>query len=300
MTPRPLIIDTDPGKDDAVAILLALAAPDVFDIRLMSAAAGNVELSHTARNILRLCEVGGRGDIPVHAGCPRPILQVLKTVPHIHGADGLNGAELPPPARRPSNMHAVPTMIEAIRNAPGPVSVACIAPLTNLALAIVMAPDIASRMGEIVVMGGSFTTGNITPFASFNIYGDPHAARIVFECGAPVTMIGLEVTRRTMPSPEWCAELRASGSPSAKVVVDLWRDPTSFMNDACVIAHMLQPGLIQTEQVRVEIEIDDPVEMGRTRLMEGPWNVRAATDIDLPGFFALLLDRLSRPFQSAC
>ncbi|MGE4247690.1 MAG: nucleoside hydrolase, partial [Parvibaculaceae bacterium] len=282
MAPRPLIIDTDPGKDDAVAILLALAAPDVFDIRLMSAAAGNVELSHTAGNIIRLCEVAGRGDIPVHAGCPRPLLQTLKTVPHIHGEDGLGGANLPPPHRLPSDVHAAPAIIEAIRKAPEPIWVACIGPLTNLGLALVMAPDIAERIGEIVVMGGSFTTGNITPYASFNIYSDPHAARIVFECGAPVTMVGLEVTRRTMPSPEWCERLRSTGTPSARVVADLWRDPTSFMNDACVIAYMMQPEIIPTEPVRVEIEICDPVEMGRTRLLDGPANVRAARNIDVP------------------
>jgi purine nucleosidase len=294
MGPRPLIIDTDPGKDDAVAILLALAAPEAFDIRLMSAAAGNVGLAHTAANILRLCDAAGRTDIPVHAGCPRPILQSLEMVPHIHGNDGLGGAKLPPPVSTVSELHAVPAIIEAIRTSPDGVSVACIAPLTNLALALVMAPDIVERIREIVVMGGSFTTGNITPYASFNIYSDPHAARIVFGCGAPITMIGLDVTRKTMPTPEWCAQLREAGSPAATVVADLWRDPTAFMNDACVIAHMLEPRLFQIEKVRVEIEIADPIQMGRTRLMDGNWNVHAAMDIDIPGFFALLLDRLSQ------
>jgi inosine-uridine nucleoside N-ribohydrolase len=295
MASRPLIIDTDPGKDDAVAILLALAAPEALDIRLMSAAAGNVGLAHTTANILRLCEVAGRADIPVHAGCPRPILQSLEMVPHIHGSDGLGGAKLPPPATVASDRHAVPAIIEAIRSSPTRVSIACIAPLTNLALALVMAPDIADRIREVVVMGGSFSTGNITPYASFNIYSDPHAARIVFDCGAPITMIGLDVTRKTMPTPEWCAELRAAGSPAATVVADLWREPTAFMNDACVIAHMLEPRLFRNEKVRVEIEIADPVQIGRTRRVEGEWNVQAAMDIDVPGFFALLLDRLSRP-----
>ncbi len=295
MALRPLIIDTDPGKDDAVAILLALAEPEAFDIRLMSAAAGNVGLAHTTANILRLCEVVGRADIPVHAGCPRPILQFLEMVPHIHGSDGLGGAKLPPPVTAVSELHAVPAIIEAIRMAPDRVSIACIAPLTNLALALVMAPDIVDGIREIVVMGGSFSTGNITPFASFNIYSDPHAARIVFGCGAPVTMIGLDVTRKTMPTPEWCAELRATGSPAATVVADLWSNPTVFMNDACVIAHMLEPRLFRTEKVRVEIEITDLVQMGRTRLTDGDWNVHAATDVDVPGFFALLFDRLSRP-----
>ncbi len=294
MAPRPLIIDTDPGKDDAVAILLALSAPEAFDIRLMSAAAGNVGLAQTTANILRLCDVMGRTRIPVHAGCPRPILQSLEQVPHIHGDDGLGGAKLPPPTSAISDVHAVPAIIEAVRRSPEPLSIACIAPLTNLALALVMAPDIVEGIRDVIVMGGSFTSGNITPYASFNIYSDPHAARIVFESGAAVTMIGLEVTRQTMPTPAWCAELRSSGSPAASVVADLWEDPTSFMNDACVIAHLLEPTIVQTEKVRVEIEITDPVQIGRTREVEGAWNVRAARNIDVPGFFSLLLDRLSR------
>lgn len=294
MATRPLIIDCDPGKDDAVAILLALAAPEVFDIRLISAAAGNLGLADTTANIQRLCEVAGRSDIPVHAGCPRAILQPPNYVPHIHGCDGLGGARLPPPASTPRELHAVPAIIDAVRGSPEPVSIACIAPLTNLALALIMAPDITDGIREIVVMGGSFSTGNITPYASFNIYSDPHAASIVFACGAPVTMIGLDVTRKTMPTPEWCAALRATGSPAAIVVADLWSDPTAFMNDACVIAHMLEPGLFSIEKLCVEIEITDAVEMGRTRLTEGDWNVHAATDTDVPGFFALLLDRLSR------
>ena len=294
MASRPLIIDSDPGKDDAVAILLALAAAEEFDIRLISAAAGNVGLAHTTANILRLCEVAGRRDIPVHAGCPRAILQAAKYLPHIHGGDGLGGAKLPPPASAPHDLHAVPAIIDEIRKCPELVSLACIAPLTNLALALVMAPDIVDGIREIAIMGGAFGAGNITPYASFNIYSDPHAASIVFGCGAPVTMIGLDVTRKSMPTPEWCAALRATGSPSATVVADLWSDPTALMNDACVIAYMLRPELFDIDKVRVEIEITNDVEMGRTRLTEGDWNVHAATDIDVSGFFALLLDRLSQ------
>ena len=293
MSPRPLIIDTDPGKDDAVAILLALSAPEAFEIVLMSAAAGNVGLEQTSANILRLCEVMGRTDISVHAGCPRPILQTLKTVPHIHGSDGLGGANLPPPSSQPSEVHAVPAIIEAVRSTTEPVSFACIAPLTNLALALVMAPDIADNIREIAVMGGSFSGGNITPHASFNIYSDPHAAHIVFNSGAPVTMIGLDVTRQTMPTPEWCALLRESGTPAAHVVADLWGDPTAFMNDACIIAHMLEPDIFGTEQVNVEIETADPVEIGRTRRVDAGAQVSAALTIDAPRFFALLNERLS-------
>lgn len=298
MDPRPLIIDSDPGKDDAVAILLALAAPEAFDVRMISAAAGNLGLERTTANALRLCEAVGRGDIPVHAGCPRAILQPPNYLPHIHGSDGLGGAKLPPPAAAVRELHAVPAIIGALRGSPAPVSLACIAPLTNLALALVMAPDIVDGIREIVVMGGSFSAGNITPYASFNLHSDPHAASIVFGCGAPLTMIGLDVTRKAMPSAEWCAALRATGSPGAVVVADLWDDPTAFMNDACVIAYLLDPSLFQIERVRVEIETADPVELGRSRRLEGDWNVEAAMDLDVPGFFALLHDRLSRPTTS--
>lgn len=292
---RPLIIDTDPGKDDAVAILLALAATEALDVRMMSAAAGNVGLDHTSANIRRLCDVAKRPDIAVHAGCPRPILRVLQTVPDIHGEDGLAGADLPPPVMPMSDRHAVPALIDSIRASDRPVSVACIAPLTNLALATVMAPDIADNIAEIVIMGGSFGRGNITPYASFNIYNDPHAASILFNGKAPVTMIGLEVTRRTMPTPEWCAKLAATARPAARVVAGLWRDPTAFMNDACVIAYLMRPDLFKIERRHVEIEIVDEVEMGRTRLIEGgEANVQVATDIDVTRFFDLLFTHLSR------
>jgi inosine-uridine nucleoside N-ribohydrolase len=293
--PRPLIIDTDPGKDDAVAVLLALAAPEELDVLMFSAAAGNVGLDRTTRNLLRLRELAGHVGIPVHAGCPRPILRTLETVPHIHGNDGLGGANLPPPAGEVADLHAVPAIIEAIRRADSPVSIACIAPLTNIAVALVMAPDIVGGIGEIVVMGGSFSGGNITPHATFNIYSDPHAAEIVFGCGAPLTMIGLDVTRNTMPTPQWCDQLRATGTPAATLVADLWREPTAFMNDACVVAYLLEPQLFHTQMYRIAIETVDPVEIGRTRIVDGDFNAAVAATIDRDGFFQLLMDRLSLP-----
>jgi purine nucleosidase len=292
---RPLIIDTDPGKDDAVAILLALAAREAFDVRMISAAAGNVGLHHTSANIRRLCDLAQRPDIAVHAGCPRPILRSLQMVPDIHGEDGLAGADLPAPVMPMSARHAVPALIDSVRESARPVLVACIAPLTNLALAMVMAPDIAAHIDQIVIMGGTFGRGNITPYASFNIYNDPHAASILFNGPVPVTMVGLEVTRRTMPTAEWCAKLATTGAPAARVVAGLWRDPTAFMNDACVIAYLLRPDLFRTERRHVQIEIVDEVEMGRTRLIEGGEpNVTVVTDIDVAGFFDLLFEHLSR------
>jgi purine nucleosidase len=293
---RPLIIDTDPGKDDAVAILLALAAREELDIRMISTVGGNVPIEHTAANARRLCEVAGRSDMAVHGGCPRPLLRILKSVPEIHGEDGLAGADLPPPRMQLADGHAVPALIEAVRRSRHPISLACIAPLTNVAIALIMAPDIITAIGEIVVMGGTFGRGNITPYASFNIYSDPHAASIVFESGAPVTMIGLEVTRQTMPTAEWCAALRATRMPSAKVVADLWNDPTVYMNDACVIAYLLRPELFTAEYCRVRIELADEEQIGRTIAVDdGEARIKVVTSIDVTGFFDLLFEFLSRP-----
>lgn len=293
MDRRPLIIDTDPGKDDAVAILCALQAPDALEIVMMTAAQGNVALERTAANILRLCVLAGRPDIAVHAGCPRPILQAPNAVPNIHGDDGLGGTGLPAPAMALSTLHAVPAIIDAIRRHPRPVTIAGLAPLTNIALALVMAPDIVGNISEIVVMGGSFSAGNITPFASYNLHSDPHAARIVFGCGAPVTMVGLDVTRKTMPSPQWLAALRRTGPAPARFVADLWSNPTLCFNDACVIGYLLEPSLFRVEKAAVEIEICDPVEIGRTRRTSRGSPVNAVMDVDVPGFFALMREALS-------
>jgi purine nucleosidase len=292
---RPLIIDTDPGKDDAVAILLALAARESLDVRMLSTVGGNVALEHTEANARRLCEAMGRTDLPVHAGCPGPLLQKLTSVPEIHGIDGLAGANLPPPRMRGAEGHAVPAMIETIRRSRASVTLACIAPLTNIAVALAMAPEIVANIAEIVVMGGTFDRGNITPYASFNIYSDPHAASIVFGCGAPVTMIGLEITRQTMPSPDWCARLKAAGTPSAQIVAGLWADPTAFMNDACVIAYLLRPDLFTAENRRVRIELAGGERLGATVPddVDGH-HIKVATDIDVPGFFDLLFQFMSR------
>jgi purine nucleosidase len=289
---RPLIIDTDPGKDDAVAILAALGAREFLDVILMTTVAGNVSLAQTTANALRLCELKGRTDIPVHAGCPRALLQPGNIVRNIHGDDGLGGATLPAPKGRPADGHAVPAIIATIRNASEPVTIAALAPVTNIALALVMAPDIVDNIAEIAVMGGSFSGGNITPFASYNLHSDPHAARIVFTCGAPVTMAGLDATRKTMPTPEWLADLRATNSPAAKVVADLWDNPTLCFNDACVTAHILRPEIFRSDRRCVEIEINDPVRIGETRVAAGEPSTTALLDVDRDAFFALIRDAL--------
>ncbi|MBV8799412.1 MAG: nucleoside hydrolase [Alphaproteobacteria bacterium] len=293
MATRPLIIDTDPGKDDAVAILTALGLRESINVILLSTVAGNVSLAQTTANALRLCHVKARTDIPVHAGCPRALLQSGNTVPDIHGEDGLGGAILPPPTTRPADGHAVPAIIEAIRNASEPVTIAALAPMTNLALALVMAPDIVANIAEIAVMGGSFSGGNITPYASYNMHSDPHAARIVFSSGASVTMVGLDVTRKTMPTPRWLAELKATNKPAAKVVAELWDDPTLCFNDACVIAHIMQPDIFRSDRRCIEIELNDPIRIGETRVIAGEARTTTLLDIDREAFFSFVYGALT-------
>ena len=182
MDARPIIIDCDPGKDDAVALLLAFASPEV-EVLAVTAVAGNVPLAVTARNALRVCELAGRADAAVHAGCPRPILKALETAPHVHGKDGLAGAPLPEPAMALRPAHAVDILVDRLMASDGDITLCALGPLTNLALAIVKQPAIVPRIREIVLMGGALKRGNVTPHAEFNIYVDPHAAAVVFGAG---------------------------------------------------------------------------------------------------------------------
>jgi purine nucleosidase len=277
----------------------------------LTAVAGNVPLSLTEKNARKILELAGRPDVPVHAGCERPLARELITAEFVHGATGLDGAELPEPGIAPARTHAVEAIIDLLRAQPaGSVTLCPTGPLTNIALALQQAPDIAPRIREIVLMGGAIGEGNITPAAEFNIYVDPDAAKIVFEAGVPLVMHGLDVTHQALVTPARLEAIRALGTPLSAAVVGLLEyynvyDQTrrgrvgAPLHDPCVIAYLLRPDLFAGRRCHVAIETRGEHTLGRTvvdwsgRTGRGP-NALVINEIDADGFFALLSERLAR------
>lgn len=303
MATRPLIIDCDPGKDDAVALLLAFASPE-FELLAITTVAGNVPLDQTTRNALRICELAGRNHMAVHAGCPRPILKPLGTAVRVHGKDGLAGAALPDPVMAPHAVHAVDFLVDRLMASNGDITLAALGPLTNLALAMVKQPAIIPRLREIVLMGGAIARGNVTPHAEFNMFTDPHAAAVVFGSGAPLTMIGLDVTHRAIATPQRVAAIRAIDRPAAATVARMLaldldrREGGAPLHDPCVIAYLLAPDLFGGEAINVTVEMADAERLGQTvgcaPAAGKPANARVLKHIDDDGFFELLTARLER------
>jgi purine nucleosidase len=299
--PRPIIIDTDPGIDDAVAILLALASPEL-QIEGIVAVAGNLPLDITERNARAVCELARRPDIAVYAGCSVPMTRAPVTAEHFHGEGGLGPLTLPPPAMKPQAQHGVDFTIERLRAAaPNSVTWCALGPLTNLALALVKAPDIAAGVAELVLMGGaSWALGNVTPAAEFNIHADPHAAEIVFDSGLPITVVPLDVTHQVRSTPERIAGIAALGTTAADAVAALLRPSGAgpdALHDPCVIAYLLAPELFQGSRVNVAIECESPLTLGMTvvdwRGVSGrPVNANVLHTVDANGVYALLITRL--------
>lgn len=307
--PRKIIIDTDPGQDDAVGILLALASPEV-EVLALTTVAGNVPLDLTSRNARIVCEIAGRPDIPVHAGCDAPLSRPLVTAEHVHGKSGLDGIALFQPASALAPGHAVDAIIDILRREPeGSVTLVAMGPLTNLATAFRRAPDIVPRLREIVLMGGAyFEVGNITPAAEFNIYVDPEAAQIVFAAGAPLTVLPLDVTHKALTSRDWIEQMRASG-PVGRAVAG-WTDfferydrekygaEGAPLHDPCTIAWLIQPDLFAGRHVNVEIETQGTFTTGMTvadwwRVTGRPANALFLRDVDRDGLFTLLGQRIT-------
>lgn len=300
MGARPVVIDCDPGVDDAVALLLAFASPDLLDVKAVTTVAGNVDADRTLANALRIRALAGRSGVPVHRGCERPLIGTGRTAAHIHGEDGLGGLGLPPARDGPVPAHSVEALIRAIENAPGEITICALGPLTNLALALAQRRDLVPDIREIVLMGGAVGPGNVTPRAEFNIHVDPCAARIVFEAGAPVVMVGLDVTHKVRATPDRLAALRGLGTPFGRTAARLMGGGPAdgagaALHDPCVIAWLMRPGLFEGAPAHVAVETADPHTLGRTAVDFGaPPNAHVMTGVDAHGVFALLGERFSR------
>ena len=247
---EPVIIDCDPGQDDAVALLLAVASPEI-DLLAVTAVAGNVPLAHTSANARRVLELAGAHEVPVYAGCDRPLVREPVTAEYVHGETGLDGAGLPPPASELAGGHAVDRLIALVRDR-DEVTLCPIGPLTNIATALRRAPDIAPRVRRIVLMGGAMGQGNVTPSAEFNIYADPHAADIVFRSGIPIVMHGLDVTHQAPVTRERLDAIASLDSDVSRAVVGmlefygsrpLARGAGMPLHDPCAVAYLVAPEL---------------------------------------------------------
>ena len=307
--PRRIIIDTDPGKDDAVAVLLALASPAELEVLALVAVAGNVPVKRTEGNARRLAELAGRPDLPVYAGCARPLLRPPIAAEHVHGDTGLHGLDLPEPRTSCRPEHGVDYLVDTLRAAPpGEVTLCLLGPATNLAVALVKAPDIAGRIAEVVWMAGARSEGgNVTPAAEFNVHADPDAARVLLGSGVPLTLLPLDLTHQVRLTPDRMARLRQVDTAAARAVAALFageHGPArerggSPLHDPCVIAHLLRPGLFAGERINVVVETGSPLTLGMTvadrygvtgRAPNATWLDQGDAD----GFFDLLFERLGR------
>lgn len=275
MTTR-VIIDTDPGQDDALAILLALGARDRLEVAGITVVCGNVGVGQTCVNARRVCQLAGRADVPVHAGAAQPILRKLHTAEFICGPDGLAGMDLPAPRQDAAPGHAVPFLIDTIRASATPLTICALGPLTNLALALLQAPDIKARIDRIVIMGGARDLGNMTAAAEFNFFVDPHAAAIVLDAGVPITLFPLNATYQAVATPARLAGFDSGGPMGAAILSMLRRerpggaalggDQGHPMHDPCVIAWLLWPDLFQGRDCRVDVEMAEGPTVGRSTI----------------------------------
>ena len=308
---RKIIIDTDPGQDDAVAICLALASPEI-EVLGITCVAGNVPLALTALNARKVCELAGRPDTRVFAGCDRPLERALVTAEYVHGKTGLDGIELPDPVMPLQETHAVDFIIDTLRAEPaGSVTLCPLGPLTNIATALQRAPDIAPRIAEIVLMGGAyFEVGNVTPAAEFNIYVDPQAADIVFKSGIPLVVMPLDVTHQALTTRARVEAFRALGTRAGQAIAS-WTDfferfdmekygsDGAPLHDPCVIAYLLQPDLFTGRHINVTIETGSELTLGMTvadwwYVTDRPANAMFMGAVDADGFYALLTSRIAR------
>ena len=303
----PILIDCDPGHDHAIAILLALASPEV-DVLGITTVAGNQTLEKTTANALRVLEFVGRGDVRVAAGAERPLLRDQFVAAYVHGESGLEGPELPAPAGTPVDEHAVDFLAARILGSEEGITLVPLGPLTNVALLLARHPEVAAGIERVVLMGGAIAEGNVTPAAEFNIWADPEAAARVFGSGLDVTMIGLDVTHRALMTREHAERLRAMGRTGTMVAElfdffhEFHRETYGFegspIHDAVAVAHAMGSGLVET--VERHVAVDCVSELCRGRTVVDLWrrtgnepNAHVGVDIDGAAFMELLLERLA-------
>ena len=307
MQKKKVIIDCDPGCDDAVAIVFAARSPEL-ELVGITCVAGNVEVEKTSVNALKVCDLAGIRNVPVVKGMTQPLFKELVTATHVHGKSGLGGVELPEPDLMLHPGHAIDFLIETIMASDNDITLIPTAPLTNIAMAMLREPRIVEKIPQIVLMGGSMGMGNVTPSAEFNIYVDPEAAKIVFESGVPIVMVGLDVTHKAILTWEHIAEIHKHGTP----VTDAFTDLLTFyletlaklghkkggaMHDPCAVATVCDPSLLKTQLMRVDIETIGEFTRGRTvcdpkgKSGKAP-NVHVGIDIDAERFLDMLIKRL--------
>lgn len=302
----PIILDCDPGHDDAIALLLALGSPEL-ELLGVTTTYGNQTLEKTTANALRVLELAGRGDVPVASGASAPLERKLVVAAHVHGESGLDGPTLPPPSLAPVSEDAVEWMAGVVADAAGPVTLIPTGPLTNVAR--YLDEHGAEGLERIVLMGGAIAEGNMTPAAEFNVWADPEAAQAVLDAPLDVTMIGLDVTHKAVTGPDVQRRLRNAGSIGVFVaeLVDFFtvyhRETYGWdgapIHDAVAVAHVLRPGLVQTKLRNVEVERESELCRGRTVVdlwhrTDRPANAHVGVDLDSAAFFDLLVERIGR------
>jgi purine nucleosidase len=307
--PVPTLLDCDPGHDDMVAILLAAAHPRI-DLLAITTVAGNGTLERTTHNARAVCSMAGIRDVPIAAGAPGPLVGTLRTAEHVHGESGLDGAELGDADVPLAPEHAVDLMAGLLREAPEPLTLVPTGPLTNVALLLRTYPDLAERVREIVLMGGSTDVGNVEPLAEFNIHVDPEAADVVFSSGVPVTMCGLNVTHQALATEAVLERLGGLGTPLAETVVrllvffrdryrDIWGLPAPPVHDPVAVARVIDPELVRCEEAHVAVELHGTHTRGATvcdrfGVRGRTPNARVAMELDAAGFWDLVVGAVDR------
>ena len=312
MTKHTIIIDCDPGQDDAINLLLAMSSPDELDVLGITAVAGNVPLALTERNARLMCDIAGRSDIPVYAGCARPMVRDLVTAEHVHGTTGIDGAEISEPVLPLQEQDAVDFIVDTLRAADdNTITLVPTGPLTNVGTAIARAPEVLPKIKEIVLMGGAMReSGNHSPSAEFNILVDPQAADIVFKCGRPITQMGLDVSHQVLSTRERIDRIKKIDNQAAQATVGMldffnrhdtkkYKYAGAPLHDPCTVAYLLRPDIFEGKLCNVSIEIQSELTMGNTavdfwHVTDRPKNSNWIHAVDADAFYGLLTSRLAR------